>query len=173
MENMDSYGELRLQIGNTEFKFWFNGLGNGLHDDEIRSCWCLIGLTVLNHYFNFKDYGETMTVEEVVYLRDRLNNLLRGELSEDVYIAFIEPDFEFILYPKLDLRTLKNVIVKEGHEFKDISVKFIINLSTGSIWRNAEQYIIPFDREEVELLALYLDNIIPQLKVDWERANNT
>jgi hypothetical protein len=66
------------------------------------------------------------------------------------------------------LRTLKNVLyVKEGYGIQDISVDLVLNL-TG----NGDYYILPFSRREIELLLAYLNKVIPQLELQWEKARS-
>jgi hypothetical protein len=155
-------------MGNTKFSFYISGLGNGLLGDCIHECWCVVGISIKNRFFNYKEHNEILGFGEVQCLRDSLDSLLRDEITEDVVLSFVEPDIEFKLNTALDLRTLKNVLyVKEGYGIQDISVDLVLNL-TG----NGDYYILPFSRREIELLLACLNKVIPQLELQWEKARS-
>jgi hypothetical protein len=110
---------------------------------------------------------------DLPHIRNKLDDLLNDQLSAVDSLSFIEPDLEFKLYPKFDLRTAKHVVyVREGSEIQDIYIELIINLSDSTHGYNGQTYTIPFDRDEIKSLKEYLDECIPILEDQW-RLNHS
>jgi len=165
---------LNLSSGETEVYFKITGLGNGIESrDEKWFCWCLLNIYIKNRYFCYdKTDDEVLTLGEVEYLRVTLNNLLNDRIIEKTSIRFIEPDLEFVLFPKYNLRESKdNIWVKEGMEIIDISVYFIIHLSDMKDGYNGQLFSLPFERIEIEKLKCYLDEAIILLNTHWDNYN--
>ena len=165
---------LDLSSGETEAYFHITGLGNGLGSNKFEDhndrnfCWCLVTLSIKNRYFLFnRTEDEMLNFGEVIYLRDCLNDLLNDQFDSACSVSFIEPDLKFELHPKLDLRTLKNIWVREGMEIQDISVDLIISLSDMKTGYNGQTYSFPLDRGEIESLWGYLNEVIPLLDNQW------
>jgi hypothetical protein len=140
-------GMLDLSSGETEALFSIGGLGNGIGDDEINFCWCLVNLRIKNRFFAFDmTNDELLSFGDVVYLRNSLENLLLDQFREKQTIGFIEPDLEIILYPKYDLRKAKDVLyVREGMEIQDVYAELIVNLADKASGYNGQFYSFPLD----------------------------
>ena len=173
--------KLNLSYGATEALFSINGLGTGLeNDDEEYSrdfgkylCWCLVEIHIKNRHFHFDSTDDEMlTLGEVTELRDGLSDLLEDRISDVCTLRFIEPDLKFVLYPKLDLRTIKTMCVREGKEIQDIFGELIINLSDLEYGYNGQSYTFPLNRNDIEQMKNYLDRTIPQLEHQWNSAND-
>ena len=165
---------LDISSGETEVHFSINGLGNGLSDYLGKDyCWCLVNFKVTNRFFSLERINdELLTFGEVLELREGLVDLLDDKINDICTISFIEPDLEFILHPKLDLRTVKRIIyIEEGLEIRDISTDIIINLADSDGY-NGQSYRYPLNRNEIVALKKYLDDVIPDLEVLWDKANN-
>ena len=169
--------KLNLSSGETSAYFRIAGLGNGLgsntfedHNDRLF-CWCLVDLYIKNRFFLFdRTEDEMLNFGEVIYLRDRLSDLLSDQIDSICSLSFIEPDFEFELHPKLDLRTVNNLWVREGMEIQDISMDLIISLADLKTGYNGQTYTLPFNRNEIQSMKDYLEQVIPRLEQQWENA---
>ena len=153
----------------TEMLFRINGLANELYSEDKYDCWCLVDLHIKNHFFCFdKTDDELLTLGEVIYLRDRLNNLLYDKMDEICLIEFFEPDLSFEFHPKLDLRTVKNLWVLDGRVIQDAYANLIINITCGGPTHNGESYRFPLFRENLESMKDYLDRVIAKLEPQWD-----
>lgn len=94
-----------------------------------------------------------------------LDDLLTDRLSEVKTIECIEPDFNFILHPKRDLRNdPKYTYIKKGYEIADIYLEMKIFFWNGGLTDN---YLsLTFDRNDIQYLKNYL------LWVTGERHKN-
>ena len=173
--------KLNLSTAATEVFFRIGGLGNGLgsnsFDDEVNDkyfCWCLVDFSVKNSFFCFdRESDEMLTFGELEHIRDCLSDLLSDQIEDVVSISFIEPDLEFRMHPKLDIRTVKKCVVREGLEIQDVYVEVIINLEakqTGFVTFVPQTYSYPLDRSEILSMRDYLDKVILGLNQQWESA---
>lgn len=97
---------------------------------------------------------------EIEYLKQELEKLLNDEMKEMERISFMEPDIVFTLYPKVDIRTLENVIyVREGCEIQDIYIEFEINVIDEKHMYNQQSYKITLVRNQIIKLYNYLKEL--------------
>jgi len=172
---------LDLSSGETSAYFCIRGLGNGLgsnsFDDEVNDkyfCWCLVDLYVKNPFFCFdRKNDEMLTFGELKYIQDCLSDLLDDQIKETLTISFIEPDLELKLHPKYDIRTAKKCVVREGYEIQDVHAELVINLEakqTGFVTFVPQKFSYPLDRNDIQSMKDYLDQLMPQLEQQWENA---
>ena len=162
---------LDLSSGETEVFFGINGLGNGLGSCEGKwLCWCLVDLYIKNRFFFFnRTSDEMLTLGEVDCLKNALDDLLNDRISQQSNISFIEPDLEFVLSPKFDVRESENHIwVREGMEIVDIGADIVIHLSDMKNGYNGQTFSLPLDRMEISKLKLYLDEATTKLHLQWD-----
>ena len=166
---------LNLSSGETEVFFGINGLGNGLGSREDKwSCWCQVDLYIKNRFFFFdRTNDEMLTLGEVEYLRNAFDDLLNDRITKKSNVSFIEPDLEFALSPKFDVRESENHIwVREGMEIIDISADLIIHLSDMKDGYNGQTFSLPLDRVEIGNLKSYLDNASTKLHFQWDNYSD-
>jgi hypothetical protein len=162
--------KLNLSKGDTNFTFYISGLRSGLDENEpLDNCWCLVGVKVKNQFFDYNELNEMFDFREVANLRDSIDRLLKDEIMEMQYVDFTEPDIEFVLYPKADVRTDKI----EGSYTRDwldehTWIKIIINLTDTKKAYTREYYVFPLNRNKADKLLAYLNEIIPQLEKQYE-----
>jgi hypothetical protein len=168
---------LRLEFDDTAFSFIIRYLERRYADDN----WFVTELNVQNQCFNYTSCGEVFMFEELHHLKDRLAALLNGNLEEETDISFIEPDFEFVLTPIVDMGKREDTMVvgkneqfpswqdmekdgitqyvREGYELIDISLDLKINLHNQGCY-NGQQYLIPFSRAEIDRIYEYLETTL-------------
>lgn len=96
---------------------------------------------------------------EVEELAEALDDLLTDKLAEVKTIECIEPDFNFILYPKRDLRNdPKYTYIQKGYEIADIYMEMKIFFWYGGLTDN--HLSITFDRTDIQYLRNYLFLIV-------------
>lgn len=127
--------------------------------------------------FNFKfeniinystENNEILLCCEIDELRDKFFNLLNDKLTEKVYYSCLEPDFEFILRPKFDVRNNPNLIyVKPGNEIIDIDMELRVNLWNNGLTCN--YFSTSFYREEINNLYLYFSLISNKISLNDEK----
>ena len=168
---------LRLEFDDTVFGFIIRHLERRGPDDN----WFVTELIVQNQYFNYSSEAEVFMLEELYCLKDKLAALLKGELKTETKLSFVEPDFEFVLSPIVDLSLRDDTLVvgkdeqfpnrqdirpddvtqyvREGHELIDIDLELRINLHNHGRY-NGQQYLIPFNRSEIEEIHGYLESAL-------------
>lgn len=150
-----------IESGETKFVFRVDKIGNNNTENyKDLDYWVVVTVEVNNRFFKYSDHGESLEYGDLIYIRDSFEKLLSDRLSEKTELSFIEPDFEFVLFPKFDLRTVPGAWCKEGHEIQDISVDFIINLTESNHAYSGEQYILPLNRQEITKWRDYLNDAI-------------
>ena len=135
---------IEMRIEDTIIRFGISGYKPGNMRGEEDEEWCDVSLSVENSYFNYHRHDELMLMYEVDSLKNSLMNLLEGKLSGDTKIDFIEPDYEFILFPK----TEKSCILMEMK----------INLwLDGAL--SSHSYSMLFNHEEIQIILDYLEKL--------------
>ena len=149
---------LKLNLEDINFHFQINKYRKSTR--ENWDCeWCRVDLTLQSRdWLNYQIHdAETMLATEVEELRDGIDALLRDGLEEPKEITCIEPDFEFQLHPKADVRNNPDVIyVKPGHEIIDIDMDLVLSFWDDDGALTANRMILAFDREDLEKLLCYL-----------------
>lgn len=84
-------------------------------------------------------------------------NISEYEEEELLQVADAEPDLEFYLSPKQDLRNNPNLVyVKEGYEIADVTMDLKINLWDEKGTLTSNYIFTTFDRKEIEAFYYYL-----------------
>lgn len=118
--------------------------------------------------YNFQN-AEILLSCEIDELRDVLEKLLNDELTDIKKINFIEPDLEFELHPKFDIRNDSNLMcVKSEKEKVDIYMELKVNLWDGGLTSN--YFSTTFSRNEIEYLFVYLSLITKKISKDDSRV---
>lgn len=119
--------------------------------------WCSVDYSLISeHWLNYsQDDDEVFLSCEIEELAQSLDDLLNDKITEVKTIKCIEPDFNFILVPKRDLRNDKRyTYVKEGYEIADIYMEMKKFFWNGGLTDNFLS--ISFGRKEIEYLRDYL-----------------
>ena len=152
---------LSINSGETKIVFSVDEIGNNNTDNySDLDYWMIITVSVKNRVINYFHHNETLEYGDLVWIRDSFNKLLTGQITENTKLSFIEPDFEFELFPKIDLRTIPGYWCAEGHEIQDISTDFIINLTNSKGSYSGERYILPMNRKKIIAWRDYLNEAI-------------
>ena len=153
-EEFEDEGTLNINIEDTYFKF---GVSNYLQGKDNDDNWTKIKLIIKNRYFNYYKNSELMTSAELERLLGMLEGLLEGKINKKEKIEFYEPDLTFELYPKLNLwKTGKFTYIKKGYEIQDIYMELHIHLQDNDGAYICQEYIVTFDREEIEKIKEYI-----------------
>lgn len=99
-------------------------------DDDWDSVWCKTDFAfVSDEWLNYrKDNDEVFLAREIEDLAKSLDDLLNDRLNAPTEFNCIEPDFNFILNPKKDLRLDPKVLyVRPGCEIVDIDMEWKIS----------------------------------------------
>ena len=141
---------MKLEFENTKLEFYLKNYKSDYSVEQSDDNWCNVSIKIENKYLNYNEYGELLECCEVDNIYNNIGELLADELKSITKIEFIEPNIEFILYPKHDLREDENItFVKEGHEIVDISMDMKINLFIDG-YLTSQSYSIGFTRNEIK-----------------------
>lgn len=143
-------------------KFQLDIKGYKKSDKDNWDCqWCRCDfLFSSGKWLNYhKENDEILLSCEVEELKDSLEKLLDDSLVDVKEINFIEPDFEFILTPKQDLRNnSKYLYIKPGHEIADIFIEIRVYFWDDGLTDN---YLsVTLYRDEISKFKDYLSSII-------------
>ena len=123
--------------------------------------WCKCDFSFCSgEWLNYhKENDEVLLSCEVEELEKSLTDLLNDKLDDVKEINCIEPDFQFILTPKQDLRNNPQyAYIAPGHEITDIIMEFRIYFWNDGLTDN---YLsLTLDREEIAKFKEYLSLII-------------
>lgn len=133
--------------------------------DDWDSTWCKTDFAfVADEWLNYrKDNDEVFLAREIEDLAKSLDDLLNDRLKAPTEFNCIEPDFNFILTPKKDLRLDPKVLyVRPGCEIVDVDLEWKI-----SFWHDgltANYLSVTLDRTDIESLLLYLRLVIGEVQ---------
>ncbi|MDP4120136.1 MAG: hypothetical protein Q8876_03655 [Bacillota bacterium] len=146
--------QLILDSSDTKVTFSVDGIGNNNTDDyNDLDYWMIITASVKSRFFNYFHNDESLEYQDLIMIRDNFRKLLFDQIGEKTELKFIEPDFEFVLYPE------KNLSSTYGTE-DDISVDLIINLTDTDLAYNGDRYIYPLSKQDIKAWCEYLDEVI-------------
>lgn len=126
--------------------------------------WCNVDFSfVCESLLNYRrDNDEVLLSCEIEELSYLLDELLSDRLSEIKSMECIEPDFQFVLHPKRDLRKdPKYAYIKKGYEIADIYMEMKIFFWDDGLTDNFLS--IKFYREDIQYLRNYLFLIIEKI----------
>ncbi len=117
-------------------------------------------------WLNYKGKNkEILLSSEIRALKINLDKLLNDELKTKRHLSMIEPDFEFVLYPKKEIKAAKDKEDSEDKpkEYIDIQLEWIVNFwYCGGLTANTLS--ISLDRDDIVKLRDYLDRVISEDK---------
>ena len=120
--------------------------------------WCCVEACMENHFMHYEFGGEILLASEVDCLSDDLDGLLNDRLTEPKTFECMEPDLEFVLKPKKDLRNdPRYTYVREGDEIEDIDLEMIVHLWNGTLSGNSIH--LSLYREEIQALLVYFQYV--------------
>ncbi len=152
--------EFRLDISGVTVYLKVNGYVKSTKE-EWDSQWCRCDFAFMSgDWLNYhKESDEVLLSCEVEELEEKLTKLLSDELTEVEEISCIEPDFNFLLYPKRDLREdPKYTYVQPGYEIADIYMEWKVFFWNQGLTDNF--LCVTLDREEIIKLRDYLSSVI-------------
>ena len=135
--------------------------------DNWDSEWCKCDFSFSSDdWLNYhKENDEVLLACEVEQLAEAFTKLLDNELTEDVEISCIEPDFVFKLVPQKDLRNdPKYVYVRPGCEIQDIYLEWKVYFWDEGLTDN--YLTVTLDREDIAKLRDYLAFICEADRID-------
>ena len=160
---------LKIDLNGIMLRLKIKGYTPSTHDDW-DSQWCDVDFSFSSG--NWLDYhrenDEVLLSCEVETLADSIEKLLDDQIDKVTEISCIEPDFNFILHPKRDLREdPKYTYVRKGYEIADIYMEWTV-----TFWneRLTDNYLsVTLDRGDMNVLLVYLKYVIGKLnKADHE-----
>ncbi|MDD2300864.1 MAG: hypothetical protein WC147_03490 [Syntrophomonas sp.] len=109
-----------------------------------------------------KQNDEVFLSCEIEELANKLDKLLKDELTEVTEMEFIEPDFKLIFHPKKDLKNdPKYSYVKKGFEIVDVSMEWTVTFWHEGLTNN---YLsVEFDRDDIHYIFNYLNLIMGKI----------
>ncbi len=160
---------LNLNLSGIEMNIRIKGYAPS-DKDKWDYQWCDVDFSfVSGSWLKYqRDNDEVLLSCEVEELAKSLDDLLADRLSEVKTIECIEPDFNFVLHPKRDLRDdPKYTYVAKGHEIVDIFMEMKIFFWDEGLTDN--HLSIAFDRLDIQYLRNYLFLVMGKLgKADKE-----
>ncbi len=152
---------LKLDLEGIDFRFRISRYRKSTKekwDDE----WCLVDLRLYaQDWLNYKiKSDETLLSFEVERIRDKINYLLNDKIEAPEIIECMEPDFEFHLHPKEDIRNNPNIsYVRPGYEIVDIDMDFVVNFWYDKGTLSSNRMFLCFGRDDLNKLLCYLNYI--------------
>lgn len=134
-------------------------------EEDWLSVWCKTDFSfVADKWLNYcEDDSEVFLAREIEDLAKSLDDLLNDRLTAPTEFNCIEPDFNFILNPKKDLRLDPKVLyVRPGCETVDIDMEWKI-----SFWHDgltANYLSVTLNRTDIESLLLYLRLVMGEVR---------
>ena len=141
--------------------------------EDWDSQWCDVDFSFSSG--NWLDYhrenDEVLLSCEVEALAENIEKLLNDELNEITEISCIEPDFNFILHPKRDLREdPKYTYIREGYEIADIYMEWTVTFWNEGLTDN---YLsVTLDREDMKILLVYLNYVVGKYATDSQEVED-
>lgn len=141
--------------------------------EDWDSQWCDVDFSFSSG--DWLDYhrenDEVLLSCEVETLAKNIAKLLNDELNEVAEISCIEPDFNFILHPKRDLREdPKYTYIREGYEIADIYMEWTVTFWNEGLTDN---YLsVTLDREDMKILLVYLNYVVGKYSADAQEVED-
>lgn len=112
------------------------------------------------------DRQQLLLSDEVDDLQSALSRFLNDEFMNAEVLGFAEPDIEFILYPKRDVRADPNLlyISPDADPILDILMDLRVSFWNGGL--TANYLSLCMDREDIEMLHKYLMLVTEKMDVD-------
>lgn len=136
------------------------------------SQWCKVDFSFSSDdWLNYhKEQDEVFLSCEVEELAKCISKLLHDELSELKEISCIEPDFNFYLYPKKDLREdPRYTYIREGCEIANIYMEWAVSFWHEGLTGN--YLTLTLCDEDMRLLLNYLYLIMGKLSEDSDEIS--
>lgn len=125
-------------------------------DWDSQWCNCEFSLGFENQLIFYESSGSLLLSCEIEDLESKLTQLLNDELDEAYKLECLEPDFQFMLQPKRDLRNDPNIVyVQKGHEIADIAMEWRVFLWIGG-FATDNYFALALGRKEITLLRDFL-----------------
>lgn len=161
---------LKIDLDGIDVQMRINGYKPSTHEDW-DSQWCKVDFSFSSgDWLNYhKEQDEVLLSCEVEELADSIAKLLRDELTEMKEISCIEPDFNFYLYPKRDLREdPKYTYIREGCEIADIYMEWAISFWHDGLTGN--YLTLTLCNDDMRLLLNYLNLTTGKLSEDADEV---
>ena len=124
-------------------------------DWDSQWCNCEFSLGFENQLIFYESIGSLLLSCEIENLESKLTQLLNDELDEAYKLECLEPDFQFILQPKRDLRNDPNIVyVQKGHEIADIAMEWRVFLWIGG-FATDNYFALALGRKEINPAARF------------------
>lgn len=153
---------LKLDLDGIDFRFRIEKYKKSTKNNWDEE-WCDLDLTLKSQeWLNYNIVSdEILLAFEVEKLCDKIEALLSDKLNEPEIITCIEPDLEFHLYPKYDIRNNPDVIYvrPDSNTIVDVDMRLIVSFWHKNGGLTANQLILAFNREDLEKLYCYLKYI--------------
>lgn len=154
---------LRMNLDGITVSLQINGYKK-VADDDYDSTWCKTDFSfVSDGWLNYrKENDEVFLAREIDDLAKALSDLLNDRLDKPTEFGCIEPDFNFVLNPKRDLRHDPKVLyIKSGHEIVDVDMEWKISFWHEGLTGN---YLsVSLGRAEIEYMLIYLRLVMGEL----------
>ncbi len=127
--------------------------------------WKSVDFSLKSSYINYTlTDDELFNTVEILHLKERLEELLAGEIKDDCKVSFAEPDFTFLLYPARRLYSIPGKIsYRNGYMdrplFMEMKVQFWCK--EGGLGQNIFQ--MSFCEDEVRAFLTYLKFITGEI----------
>ena len=134
-------------------------------EEDWLSVWCKTDFSfVADKWLNYcENDGEVFLAREIEDLAKSLDDLLNDRLDAPTEFNCMEPDFNFVLTPKRDVRLNPKVLyVRPGCEIVDIDMEWKI-----SFWHDgltANYLSVTLNRTDIESLLLYLRLVMGEVR---------
>ena len=152
--------DFEIDIDGIKIELQIRDYKSPKNDDDKYDSWCELDYSFTSgEWLNFNKKNDSMLLSfEIDDLVEGLTQLLDNKITNICEISFLEPDFEFILYPVSDLRDNPDVIyVKPGHEMIDISLEWRVFFYHQGVTANF--LTVTLDRDEIKQFLDYLISV--------------
>ena len=124
----------------------------------LKWCTCSVRFSSENWLKYHKENDEILLCCELDELTNALTDLLDNKIQEAKEISFIEPDFVFELYPKVESKEkYQNFLIKPGFEIRDIYLEWKVYIWNKGFTANC--LTITLGRDDIISLRDYLVSV--------------
>lgn len=157
--------DLKINISGIEITLGITGYKKAQNKSDEFNNWCKCDLMVRSHnngeyWINYRTLNKEILLScEVDSLIKTFTKLLDGEDLEHEFVSLIEPDIQFELSPRREIK------ISSGIKILEPSMDFIINFWDNGVL-TGNYLSVSFNKDEILELLNYLKRVKIEAKAD-------
>lgn len=134
---------------------------------DMYDSWCDVDFSFVSEpWLQYeKSNDEILLSDEIDSLTIIFEKLLADQITEPTEFACTEPDFQFLFYPKYDIREkIKGAYVEPGYEMVDIHAEWEVFFWHDGLTANHLSLFL--NRKDIECLLVYFQLISGRITIE-------